>query len=156
MNLTCERLLPSSSAPCWKVYFFLGVSCYADMNSWCFRLCASGVCMCVPASSTYWAHTQGNILQEAPCSQSKSILLGPTFSLVARGPAAELLSERAKASCFHFLIYSLMVGESPLLMEQCSVLSQPVSSPTDPSNMERKTSQPSPRLSCILVLHTLF
>lgn len=100
----------------------------------CEQLVLQAVCVRV---CQHQVHTQGSILQEATCSQSKSFLLGPTFSLVLRCPAAELLlSIRAKASCFHSLIYSLEVGESPLLMEQCNVLSQPVSSPIDPSNME--------------------
>lgn len=120
----------------------------------CEQLVLQAVCVRV---CQHRAQTQGSTLQEATCSQSKSILLGPTFSLVARGPAAELLlSERAKASHFHSLIYSLVVADSPLLMEQYSVLSQPISSPTDPSNMEGNTSQASPLLSRVLVLHTLF
>lgn len=92
-NLTWESLLPSSSYPYCKVYSFPGGHCYAGMSSWCFRLY---VYMYAPASSTYTGQslTGRNVFPEQVLS------LGSTFSLAARGPAAELLlSERAKASC---------------------------------------------------------
>lgn len=129
----CFAYVPGTKEPyLWKTFALtFSPLLKSILLSWRQLLCRyeqlvlQAVCVCV---YQHQAHTQGSVLQEVTCSQSKSFLLGPTFSLVARGSAAELLlSGRTKASCFRSLFYSLVVGESPLLVEQCSVLSQPVS-----------------------------
>lgn len=143
-NLTGESLLPSSSDLTTKYISFLEVVAMQVLQAACVRVCQ------------HQAHTQGSVSQWEVCSQSMSFLLGSTFSLAARGPAAELLlSERAKASCV--LLVSFTCGWwIPIVSGTvwCPV-SQPVSGPADPSNMEISTYQPFPlfltaSLCCIL------
>lgn len=104
------------------------------MNNWCFRLCVY-VYASIKHSHKAVSCREKHAPRASPFSQDL-----PFLQLLLLNSC----SQKGQKLHVYSLLYSPVLGESPLLVRQCDVLSQPVSGPADPSNLEISTSQPFP------------